>query len=174
MVVLAGGKIHALFVTFLEAIMSIAERLKSLAIDLPPLGPPLGNYVHAVQTGNLLFLAGKGPYGEDGVRGIGKVGEGGVSVEVAYEHARSIGLVLIAAMSQALDGDLDRVVRIVKVLGMVNGTPEFGDHPKVINGCSDLFVEVFGDKGRHARSAVGMGSLPGQITVEIEAIIEVR
>jgi enamine deaminase RidA (YjgF/YER057c/UK114 family) len=77
-------------------------------------------------------------------------------------------------MAQALDGDLERVVRIVKVLGMVNGTPEFGEHPKVINGCSDLFVEVFGDKGRHARSAVGMGSLPGQITVEIEVIVEVR
>jgi len=153
--------------------MSIADRLKSLAIELPPLGAPMGNYVHVVRTGNLLFLAGKGPYGEDGVRGIGKVG-GDVTVEQAYKDARSIGLVLIAVMKEALDGDLDRVERIVKVLGMVNGTPEFGDHPKVINGCSDLFVEVFGDKGRHARSAVGMGSLPGQITVEIEVIVEVR
>ncbi len=153
--------------------MTIADRLKSLAIELPPLGPPMGNYVHAVRTGNLLFLAGKGPFREDGSRGAGKVG-GDVSVEQAYKDARSVGLVLIAAMSQALDGDLDRVERIVKVLGMVNGTPEFGEHPKVINGCSDLFVEVFGDKGRHARSAVGMGSLPGQITVEVEVIVEVR
>jgi enamine deaminase RidA (YjgF/YER057c/UK114 family) len=169
----ANRKIHAPVITFVEAIMSISERLKTLAIELPPMGDPMGNYVHAVRTGNLLFLAGKGPYGEDGVRGIGKVG-GDVTVEQAYKDARSVGLVLISAMAQALEGDLERVVRIVKVLGMVNGTPDFGEHPKVINGCSDLFVEVFGDKGRHARSAVGMGSLPGQITVEIEVIVEVR
>jgi enamine deaminase RidA (YjgF/YER057c/UK114 family) len=95
------------------------------------------------------------------------------SAEEAYQHARAIGLTLIAVMKDAL-GDLDRVKRVVKVLGMVNAVPEFAAHPKVINGCSDVFVEVFGDRGRHARSAVGMGSLPNQTTVEIEAIVEVE
>jgi len=147
--------------------MQIEKRLSELGITLPALPSPAGNYVHAVQTGNLLYLAGKGP----GAGATGKVG-GGVSIEDAYKHARQVGVVLIAVMKDAL-GDLDRVQRIVKVLGMVNAVPEFGDQPKVINGCSDLFVEVFGDKGRHARSAVGMGSLPNQITVEIEVIVEV-
>jgi len=92
----------------------------------------------------------------------------------SLRHARTVGLVLIAAMRDALGGDLDRVEDIVKVLGMVNAAPDFEDHPKVINGCSDLFVEVFGERGRHARSAVGMGSLPGGIPVEIEVIVAVR
>ncbi len=151
--------------------MKIEERLKELGIELPPLPAPAGNYVQSVQTGNLLFLAGKGPHMPDGTLPKGKVG-GEVSVEDAYQHARGVGIVQIATMKVAL-GDLDRVNRIVKVLGMVNGVPEFGDQPKVINGFSDLMVEVFGDKGRHARSAVGMGSLPFGITVEIEAIVEV-
>ena len=146
--------------------MSIEQRLQELDIELPEIPSAGGNYVHHVRTGNLLFLAGKGPGGARG-----KVG-GVVSVEDAYQHARTIGLVQIAVMKDAL-GDLDRVNRIVKVLGMVNGAPDFGDQPKVINGFSDLMVEVFGDKGRHARSAVGMGSLPNGITVEIEAIVEV-
>ena len=141
-------------------------RLESLGISLPEVPAPAGNYVHAVRTGNLLYLAGKGP-----ATSRGKVG-GDVSVEQAYEDAREVGLILIAVMAQEL-GSLDRVSRIVKVLGMVNGVPEFGEQPKVINGCSDLFVEVFADAGRHARSAVGMGSLPNQITVEIEVIVEV-
>ena len=146
--------------------MTIDERLDELGIVLPPVPAPAGSYVHAVRTGNLLYLAGKGP-GEV----TGKVG-GGISVEEAYRHARETGLVLIAVMRQEL-GSLDRVNRIVKVLGMVNAVPEFGQQPQVVNGCSDLFVEVFGEKGRHARSAVGMGSLPGGIPVEIEAIVEV-
>lgn len=150
--------------------MSIEARLKELKIELPPVPKPAGNYVHAVRTGNLLFLAGKGPSNPDGSVPKGKVGRD-VPTEEAYKQARSIGLTLIAVMKETL-GDLDRVKRVVKVLGMVNATPEFGDQPKVINGCSDLFVEVFGEKGRHARSAVGMGSLPGGITVEIEAIVE--
>ena len=145
--------------------MSIADRLSELGITLPDVGPPMGNYVHAVQTGNLLYLSGKGP------KNTGKVGAE-VSAEQAYQDAREVGLILIAAMRDAL-GDLDKVQRIVKVLGMVNGTPEFGQQPQVINGCSDLFVDVFGERGRHARSAVGMGSLPNQITVEIEVIVEV-
>ena len=146
--------------------MTIEERLNELGIDLPPVPGPAGNYVHAVRTGNLLFLAGKGPGSV-----TGKVGAG-ISEEEAYRHARETGLILIAVMRQEL-GSLDRVNRIVKVLGMVNAVPEFGRQPAVINGCSDLFVEVFGEKGRHARSAVGMGSLPGGIPVEIEAIVEV-
>ena len=146
--------------------MTIDERLNELGIELPPVPAPAGNYVHAVRTGNLLYLAGKGP-GE----ATGKVG-GGISVEEAYRYARETGLVLIAVMRREL-GSLDRVNRIVKVLGMVNAVPEFGRQPQVVNGCSDLFVEVFGEKGRHARSAVGMGSLPGGIPVEIEAIVEV-
>ena len=146
--------------------MTIEERLQELGIELPPVPEPAGNYVHAVRTGNLLYLAGKGPE-----QVSGKVG-GDIPVEEAYRHARETGLVLIAVMRQEL-GSLDRVNRIVKVLGMVNAVPEFDRQPKVINGCSDLFVDVFGDKGRHARSAVGMGSLPGGIPVEIEVIVEV-
>lgn len=151
--------------------MSIENRLRELGITLPAVPRPAGNYVHAVQTGNLLFLSGKGPFTPDGATPTGKVGRD-VGKEAAYQHARSVGLVLIAVMKEAL-GDLERVNRVVKLLGMVNAAPEFGEHPAVINGCSDLFVEVFGDKGRHARSAVGMGGLPNGITVEIECIVEV-
>lgn len=153
--------------------MAIEQRLKELGIDLPPMPKPAGNYVHWVLTGNLLFLAGKGPGpNPDGSAPRGKVGRD-YTVEEGYAFARTVGLSLIATMKDAL-GDLDRVRQIVKVLGMVNADPEFGEQPKVINGCSDLFVEVFGDKGRHARSAVGMGSLPFGIPVEIEAIVEVE
>ena len=147
-------------------------RLAELGIELPPVPQPAGSYVHAVRTGNLLFLAGKGPHNADGSMPTGKVGRD-VTTEEAYQHARSVGLTLLAVLNQEL-GSLDRVRRVVKVLGMVNATPEFGEQPQVINGCSDLFVEVFGERGKHARSAVGMGSLPGQITVEIEAIVEVE
>ena len=146
--------------------MTIEQRLDELGITLPPVPTPAGNYVHAVRSGNLLFLSGKGPGSA-----FGKVGAQ-VSTEQAYQHARSVGLVLIAVMKSEL-GDLNRVKQIVKVLGMVNAVADFGEQPKVINGCSDLFVEVFGERGRHARSAVGMGSLPSQITVEIECIVEV-
>lgn len=149
--------------------MSHEAKLAELGIELPPVPSPAGNYVHAVQTGNLLYLAGKGPIDENA---RGKVGAD-VSVDDAYQHARQVGLTLIAVMKDHL-GSLDRVKQIVKVLGMVNAVPEFGQQPQVINGCSDLFVEVFGDAGRHARSAVGMGSLPNQITVEIEVIVEVE
>jgi enamine deaminase RidA (YjgF/YER057c/UK114 family) len=149
--------------------MSHAARLAELGIELPPVPSPAGNYVHAVRTGNLLYLAGKGPI-DSSARG--KVGAD-VSVEDAYQHARQVGLTLLAVMQQEL-GSLDGVKQIVKVLGMVNAVPDFGQQPAVINGCSDLFVEVFGDAGRHARSAVGMGSLPNQITVEIEVIVEVE
>jgi enamine deaminase RidA (YjgF/YER057c/UK114 family) len=153
--------------------MSVEQRLKELGITLPQVGAPIGNYVHAKQVGNLLYLSGKGPPdGADGKMPRGKLGAG-MSIEEGYRHARQVGLVLIAAIRDALGGDLDRVEDIVKVLGMVNATPDFKDHPKVVNGCSDLFVEVFGDRGRHTRSAVGMSSLPGGIPVEIELIVAV-
>ena len=153
--------------------MSAEKRLRELGIDLGSVSAPVANYVNAVRTGNLLFLSGKGPRpGQDGKRPKGKVGRE-YTVEQAYEHARGVGLDLIAVMRTEL-GSLDRVKRIVKVLGMVNAVPEFEDQPKVINGCSDLFVEVFGERGRHARSAVGMGSLPMGIPVEIECIVEVE
>jgi enamine deaminase RidA (YjgF/YER057c/UK114 family) len=149
------------------------KRLKELGIDLGAVSAPVANYVNAVRTGNLLFLAGKGPRaGKDGRRPGGKVGRE-YTVEQAYEHARSVGLDLLAVMRAEL-GSLDKVKRIVKVLGMVNAVPEFQDHPKVINGCSDLFVEVLGERGKHARSAVGMGSLPMGIPVEIECIVEIE
>jgi enamine deaminase RidA (YjgF/YER057c/UK114 family) len=144
-----------------------------LKLDLGAVSAPVANYVNAVRSGNLLFLAGKGPRpGKDGQRPRGKVGRE-YTVEQAYEHARSVGVDLIAVMRAEL-GSLDKVKRIVKVLGMVNAVPEFEDQPKVINGCSDLFVQVFGERGRHARSAVGMGSLPMGIPVEIECIVEVE
>jgi len=147
--------------------MSAERKLKELGITLAPVTPPVANYVNAVRTGNLLFLAGKGP--ASGVAGI--VGKD-ITVEQAYGHARTTGLNLMAVMRDEL-GSLDRVQRIVKVLGMVNAVPGFTDQPKVINGCSDLFVEVFGERGKHARSAVGMGSLPNNIPVEIEVIVEI-
>jgi enamine deaminase RidA (YjgF/YER057c/UK114 family) len=143
------------------------QKLRQLGITLLPVTPPIANYVNAVRTGNLLFLAGKGPAG--GASGI--VGKD-ITVEQAYQHARSTALALVAVMKDEL-GSLDRVKRIVKVLGMVNAVPGFGDQPKVINGCSDLFVELFGKRGKHARSAVGMGSLPNNIPVEIECIVEI-
>lgn len=143
----------------------MSDRLAEIEASLPPVPTPAGNYVHAVRTGNLLYLAGKG------VRVTGKVGRD-FNKEQGYEFARETGFILLAVIKQEL-GTLRRVKQVVKVLGMVNATPEFTDHPSVINGCSDLFVEVFGEHGRHARSAVGMSSLPGGIPVEIEVIIEV-
>ena len=153
--------------------MSPEDNLKKLKIDLGAVSAPVANYVNAVRTGNLLFLAGKGPRPDaSGKRPQGKVGRE-YTVEQAYQHARSVGLDLLAVMRQEL-GSLDKVKRVVKLLGMVNAVPEFADHPKVINGCSDLFVEVLGERGKHARSAVGMGSLPMQIPVEIECIVEIE
>ena len=152
--------------------MKTEQRLQELGIELAMPTSPMANYVNAVRTGNLLYLAGKGPGLPGKPLPTGKVGRD-FTVEQAYVHARETGLSLIAVMKAEL-GDLDRVKRIVKVLGMVNAIPEFGNQPEVINGCSDLFVEVFGDRGRHARSAVGMGSLPRGIPVEIEVIVEIE
>jgi enamine deaminase RidA (YjgF/YER057c/UK114 family) len=152
--------------------MSAEDRLKQLGIVLPKVPTPVANYVPFRLAGNLLFLSGQGPRDENGHNLTGKVGAE-VTVEEAYKRARRIGLGLLAATRDAL-GSLDRVEAVLKVLGMVNAIPEFKDHPKVINGCSDLFVEVLGEAGKHARSAVGMGSLPNQISVEIEAVLAVK
>jgi enamine deaminase RidA (YjgF/YER057c/UK114 family) len=152
--------------------MSAEARLKQLGIILPNVPSPIANYLPYRVAGNLLFLAGQGPRDENGNLLTGKVGAD-VTVEEAYNRARRIGLGLLAATRLAL-GSLDRVDTVLKLLGMVNAVPDFRDHPKVINGCSDLFVEVFGEAGKHARSAVGMGSLPGQISVEIEGIISIK
>ncbi|MGY2048456.1 RidA family protein [Methylobacterium sp. JK268] len=151
---------------------SAEQRLKERGIVLPQAAAPIANYVPFVQTGNLVFVSGQGPRKPDGGLATGKVGKD-ITAEDAYQHARFAGLAVLAILRTAVNGDLNKVVRVVKVFGMVNAVPEFGDHPKVINGCTDLFVEVFGDSGRPARSAVGMGSLPSNITVEVEAIFEV-
>lgn len=144
-------------------------RLAALGIELPEAPLPIANFVTHVIEGKLLFLSGQGPTEANGTLHTGKVGAD-VSVADAYEHARLTGINLIAVMHAAL-GDLGRVRRVVKLLGMVNATPDFADHPAVINGCSDLMKEVFGERGIHARSAVGFASLPNQITVEIEAVV---
>jgi enamine deaminase RidA (YjgF/YER057c/UK114 family) len=148
------------------------RRLAELGLVLPPPVKPVANYVPFVRHGTTIYLSGQGPRRPEGGMHTGKVG-GDVSVDVAYGHARIVALQLLAVLREAAGG-LDRVSRIVKVLGMVNAVPEFAQHPRVINGCSDLLVEVLGDRGRHARSAVGMGSLPDNITVEIELIAAVK
>ena len=151
--------------------MTPEQKLAQLGITLSPPAAPGGTYEPFVIAGKLLFLAGKGwPMRAASEVPVPKVGRE-VSVDEAYQAARTVGIGLIGVMQHAL-GDLSRVKHVVKVLGMVNAAPDFMEHPKVINGCSDLFVEVFGDKGRHARSAVGVGSLPRGFAVEIEAIVE--
>jgi enamine deaminase RidA (YjgF/YER057c/UK114 family) len=152
--------------------MSAEARLKQLGLTLPDLSMPVANYLPYRIAGNLLFLAGQGPRAPDGSALTGKVGAD-VSVEEAYRRARIIGLQLLSTTRMAL-GSLDRVDGVIKMLCMVNAVPDFKDHPKVANGMSDLFVEVFGEAGRHARSAVGMGSLPNQISVEIEGVLAIK
>lgn len=143
-----------------------------LGLKLPPPPPPVANFVAAVRERDLVYLSGQGPCDGDGVWRLGKVGRDFTAKE-AYDHARLVGLNLLAVLHAEL-GSLTRVRRIVKVLGMVNAVPDFAAHPQVMNGCSDLFMAVFGEEiGRHARSAVGMGSLPSNISVEIEAIVAV-
>ncbi len=152
--------------------MSIDARLAELNITLPKAPSPIGNYIGGVVTGNLLFMSGVGPRKPEGDAITGKVGAD-LTADEAYDAARLVGLNMLANMKSVI-GDLDRVTKIVKVLGMVNAVPDFKEHPKVINGYSDLMVEVFGEKaGKAARSAVGMGSLPNQIAVEIEMIVEI-
>jgi enamine deaminase RidA (YjgF/YER057c/UK114 family) len=153
--------------------MSAETRIKELGITLPPPPTPLGNYVPGVRVGNLLFLSGHGPIRVEGRPAPrGKVGRD-LSTEDGYKAAREVGINLLGS-ARALLGSLDKVKRVVKVLGMVNSAEGFGDQPKIINGFSDLMVEVFGENGRHARSAVGMAELPTGIPVEIEMILEVE
>ncbi len=151
----------------------IEARLAALGIVLPAPVNPAGNYVGDVVTGNLVFTAGQIPVENGERKFIGKLG-GDMTVEQGQQAARLCALNVLVRLKAACGGDLDRIARIVKVVGFVNATPDFGDHPKVINGASDFFVEVFGEAGRHARSAVGMGSLPFGVAVEVEAVAEIR
>ncbi|MCX8492217.1 MAG: RidA family protein [Cyclobacteriaceae bacterium] len=152
--------------------MDFDKKLKDLSIELFTPGKPIANYVKAVRTGNLLYLSGHGPTKADGSNIIGKVGKD-LTIEQGYDAARQTGISLLSTLKSEI-GDLNKVKRIVKVLGMVNCTETFRDQPKVINGFSDLMVAVFGEKGKHARSAVGMYALPMGMAVEIEIIIELE
>ena len=152
--------------------MSAEAKLKELGIELPKPPKPAGNYIGGVQVGNLLFMSGCGPRKADDTSSTGKGGRER-DVDAGYNAARLVGLNMLANVRAQL-GSLDRVKRVVKVRGMVNADVEFKEHPTVINGFSDLMVEVFGDNGRGGRSAVGMGSLPFQIAVEVEMILEVE
>ena len=153
--------------------MSTAEdRIRELGLQLPEVAVPVANYVPAVRTGNLLFVAGQVPRGADGQMITGKVGDS-MGVDDAYAAARICGLYALAAAKAAI-GDLDNIVRVVRVMGLVNAVPDFTQQPAVINGFSDLMVEVFGEAGRHARVAYGAGSLPGGAAVEVESLYEVR
>ncbi len=149
--------------------MSIDQRLAELGITPPEAAAPVAAYVPVVQSGNLLFVSGQVSFAADGSRITGRLGED-MDLEAGQEAARRCGLMVLAQVKLALGGSLDRVSRIVKVLGMVNAVPGFGDQPKVINGCSDVFVEVFGEAGRHARTAIGLPSLYSGMTIEIEAV----
>ena len=148
------------------------EKLQQMGLELPTPSSPAGSYVPAMRTGNLVFLSAGGPRIPDQPVVVGKVGQD-LTAEQAQEAARITALNLLANLKAAI-GDLDKVSHIVKVFGMVNCTPEFVDHPKVINGCSDLLVEVFGDKGRHARAAVGVASVPFGSPVSIDMVVEVE
>jgi enamine deaminase RidA (YjgF/YER057c/UK114 family) len=150
----------------------VEQKVEELGIKLQEPSPPVANYVNAVRTGNLVFMAGKGPKKADGAYITGKVGAD-LTIEEGYAAARLTATQQLSALKAEI-GDLNKVVRIVKVLGMVNAAPEFTEHPAVINGFSDLMVEVFGPRGKHARAAVGMGSLPTNIACEIEMIVEVQ
>ncbi len=148
------------------------KKLKEMGIELPTPAKPIANYVKAVRVGNLLFLSGHGPTKLDGTNIMGKVGKD-MTIEQGYEAAKVTAIGLVATLKAEL-GDLSKVSRIVKVNGWVNCTPEFGDQPKVINGCSDFLVALFGENGKHARAAMGAVALPNNIAVEIEMVVEVK
>lgn len=151
--------------------MTPEEKLAQLGLALPPVPVPVANYVPYRLVGEFLYLSGQGPKRPDGTYRAGRLGRD-ATIEEGYADARLAGLQLLAVAKAAL-GNLSRVKAVVKLLGMVNAEPNFADHPKVINGCSDLFVEVFGERGKHARSAVGMGSLPNGMSLEIEGIMRI-
>jgi enamine deaminase RidA (YjgF/YER057c/UK114 family) len=148
------------------------KKLKDLGITLPPPTKPVANYVKAVRTGNLVFLSGHAPQRADGTYITGKLGKD-LTIEQGYDAAKLTAINLISTLKAHL-GDLNKVKHIVRVTGMVNCTPDFADQPKVMNGCSDLLVAVFGEQGKHVRSAVGMVSLPMNTSVEIEMVVEVE
>ena len=150
----------------------IEQKLQDMGVELYDLPAPTANFVRAVRTGNLVFLAGHGPVTPDGSYVTGKLGQD-LTIEEGQEAARYTAITLLSALKAEI-GDLDKVSRIVKVHGMVNGTTDFIKQPQVMNGFSDFIVEVFGEKGKHARAAVGMGSLPNNIAVEIEMVVEVE
>jgi enamine deaminase RidA (YjgF/YER057c/UK114 family) len=150
----------------------IAARLKELGIALPSAAAPQGDYVPWVKSGNLLFISGQITMGTAGLEYVGTVGRE-INLESAKAAARLAAINVVAQTSAALDGDLDRVTRVVKVTGFVNAMPRFTQHPEVVNGASELFAEIFGEAGRHARAAVGASSLPRNVAVEVEAIFEV-
>ncbi len=150
---------------------AIEDRLTSLGVDLPRPAAPAANYVPFVESRGMLYISGQIPVGPDGIEFVGKLGEG-FGIEEGRSAARLCAINILAQARAAL-GDLDRIGRIVKLTGFVNASPAFSDHPKVVNGASDFMVEVFGDKGRHARSAVGVAGLPFGVAVEVEAIIEI-
>lgn len=151
--------------------MSAEQKLNELGLTLPQPPKPVANYVPAVKTGNLLFVSGHGPSNDGKTKISGKVGRE-LTIEEGYQTARNVALNCLASVKDTV-GDLNKVKRVVKLLGMVNCTEDFKDSPKVINGCSDLLVAIFGEAGKHARSAVGMQALPNQIPVEIEMILEI-
>ena len=151
---------------------NVEEKIQELGIKLKEPPPPVANYVNSVKTGNLVFMAGKGPTKADGTYVKGKVGQD-LTVEEGYEAARLVAIAQLSALKAEI-GDLNKVARVVKVTGMVNCTTDFENQPEVINGFSDIMVEVFGERGKHARAAVGMGSLPRNIAVEIEMIVEIQ
>jgi enamine deaminase RidA (YjgF/YER057c/UK114 family) len=171
-------KLVVLILMFTIASISFAQtvdfdkKLKELNIELYAATKPMGNYVKAVRTGNLLYLAGHGPTKADNSNITGKVGKD-LTTEQGYDAAKQVGIAILSTLKSEL-GDLNKVKRVVKVLGMVNCTENYVDQPKVMNGFSDLMVAVFGEKGKHARSAVGMYALPSNIAVEVEMIVEIE
>ena len=152
--------------------MSPEEQVKSLGLQLPTPPAPIANFLPWRRVGQLLYLSGQGPRDEAGKSSIGRLGRD-CTVERGYADARRVGLQILSTIRAAI-GSLDHVEAVIKLLGMVNAEPDFGDQPKVINGCSDVLIEVLGERGKHARSAVGMGSLPNGMTVEVEAIIQIK
>ncbi|WP_424581134.1 RidA family protein [Tunicatimonas sp.] len=157
---------------FVNPPVDIEQKLQEMGVTLYEMPAPTANYVRAVRSGNLIFLAGHGPMKPDGENVTGKLGKD-LSIEEGKEAARYTAIALLSSLKEEI-GDLDQISRIVKVHGMVNSTPDFTDHSQVINGFSDFMVELFGESGKHARAAVGMGSLPGNIAVEIEMVVEVK
>ena len=151
---------------------AVNKKIEELGIQLQTPVKPVANYVTTVQTGNLVFTSGHGPIGDDGKLILGQLGTD-MDIEGGYQAARAVGIGLLSTLKATL-GNLDRIKKIVKLVGFVNSSADFNDQPAVVNGASDLFVEIFGDKGRHARSAVGMVQLPGGIAVEVEMIVEVE